>query len=344
MNRNNIIINTKKRVTASDVAAHVGVSRSAVSRAFTDGASIHPEKRAKIMEAAKALGYQPNFFARTLSTPARRKRSNLVAILISDFSSPYQCYLFEELSAVLQLYGKQPMLLNVKQAEDLDDAILRLSGYQVDGAIAVVGSLPAERFGQCLKLSLPLVTLGRTDARGLIPSVQTDNLKAGKLAAARLIAQGLVRLGFVAGRSDGQASNERYRGFSEGALSHGLAAPYRLDAGHYSYRAGFALGERAIDALRGLEGVFCASDALAMGLMDSCREVGRLSVPGRLKVIGCDDVPQAAWQGYQLTSVAQPVTQIAEQVMRLLHIIWRGEEEIPMLTRLEPQLKVRRSG
>ncbi|WP_412524055.1 substrate-binding domain-containing protein [Brenneria populi] len=78
--------------------------------------------------------------------------------------------------------------------------------------------------------------------------------------------------------------------------------------------------------------------------MDSCREVGRSSVPGRLKVIGCDDVPQAAWQGYQLTSIAQPVTQIAEQVMRLPHIIWRGEEEIPMLTRLEPQLKVRRSG
>ncbi|MCG8708752.1 LacI family DNA-binding transcriptional regulator [Brenneria sp. 4F2] len=337
-------MNMNRKVTAQDVATHVGVSRSAVSRAFTDGASIHPEKRVRIIEAAKALGYQPNFFARTLSTPARRKRSNLVAILISDFSSPYQCYLFEELSTALQQHGKQPMLLNVKPAEDLGSAILRLSGYQVDGVIAVVGSLPVECFGQCLKLALPLVTLGRADARGLIPSVQANNLQAGKLAAAHLIDQGLGRLGFVAGRRDGQASNERYRGFSEEALSHGLPAPYRLEAGHYSYRAGFELGDRHIETLRGLEGVFCASDALAMGLMDSCRELGQLSVPEQIKVVGCDDVPQAAWQGYQLTTVAQPVAEIAAQVMRLLQLIWHGEEEIPAMTHLEPQLKVRRSG
>jgi DNA-binding LacI/PurR family transcriptional regulator len=334
----------KKTITASDVAAKVGLSRSAVSRAFTEGASINDDKRAKILEAAKELGYQPNFFARMLSTPSQHQRSHLVAILISDFSNPYQSYLFEELSTKLQLSGKQPILLNVKQADDLDQAILRLSGYQVDGVIAAMGSLPAQNFAQCLKLSLPLVTLGRNDPRGLIPSVQTDNVQAGKLAAAHLISQGLTKIGFVAGRADGQASNERYQGFSEEAISHGLPIPVQFEAGRYGYNAGFQLGMRDIEAFKKLEGVFCASDALAMGLIDSCREVGKPSIPEQLKVIGCDDIPQAQWQAYQLTSVAQPIKQIAEQSLHLLQNIWNGKDKIPAITRVEPQLKVRRSG
>ena len=91
-----------KKVTAADVAAHIGVSRSSVSRAFTEGASIRDDKRRQIMTAAKELGYQPNYFARTLSTPSQKARSNMVAILIGDFANPFQAYLFEELSNALQ--------------------------------------------------------------------------------------------------------------------------------------------------------------------------------------------------------------------------------------------------
>ena len=330
-------------MTASDVAAHLGLSRSAVSRAFTEGASINPAKREKILAAAKELGYQPNFLARTLSTPATRSRSHLVAILISDFSNPFQSFLFEELSTTLQLNGKQPMLLNVKQAEDLDAAILRLSGYQVDAVIAVMGSLPAESFAQCQKLSLPLITLGRADQRGLIPSVQTDNVEAGRLAAQHLLTQGLKKLGFVAGRSDGQASIERYQGFCEILSQRGATPPIRLDAGRYGYSAGFELGVRSIDTLRELEGIFCASDALAMGLIDSCREVSKVAIPEMLRVVGCDDVPQASWQGYQLSSIAQPVPEIAQQVMQLLEKMWLKDGDIPIMTRLAPSLKVRRT-
>jgi len=329
-----------KKITSADVAAHLGISRSSVSRAFTAGASIDPEKREQILAAAQELGYQPNFFARTLSTPAQRQRSHLVAILVSDFSNPYQSYLFEALSSQLQSQGKQPILLNVKQAEDLDAAILRLSGYQVDGVIAVIGSLPAERFGQCLKLSLPLVTLGRSDQRGIIPAVHTDNRAAGALAAQHLRQQGLTRLGYMAGGADGQASNERYQGFCSVLQT----APLLLQAGSYSYRAGFELGIQQQAALRQLQGVFCACDALAMGLLDSCRQQGQLKVPQDLRIIGCDDVPQAAWQGYQLTTVAQPVAAIAQQALQLLQQIWDDQPDISPVTLLAPELKVRSTG
>ncbi|MEZ8646738.1 LacI family DNA-binding transcriptional regulator [Vibrio cyclitrophicus] len=332
---------TKKTVTAQDVAEHVGVSRSAVSRAFTEGASIQADKRDRIIEAAKTLGYQPNLFARTLSTPAQKKRSNLVAILISDFSNPYQSHLFEVLSNRLQQHGKQPMLLNVKHEQDLGQAILRLSGYQVDGVIAVAGSLPVEGFEQCLRLSLPLVTLGRADERGIIPSVQTDNVQAGRLAAEHLIRLGITKLGFIAGRQDGSASNERYQGFKNAVEKQLGFIPEHLCAQSYGYSAGFELAIREIETIRELDGIFCASDALAMGVLDSCRDIARIPVPEQLRIVGCDNVPQAAWQGYQLTTIAQPVNEIAKTVMEKLNSIGSNHPDTPADTRLSPRLKVR---
>lgn len=337
------IMMQNRKVTASDVAEVAGVSRSSVSRAFTEGASIHPKKQQKILDAAKQLGYQPNFFARTLSTPNQKKRSNIVAILVSDLSNPYESYLFEALSSALQGHGKQPMLLNVKQADDLDVAILQLSGYQIDGVVAVVGSLPAEHFHQCLKLSLPLITLGRSDAAGLIPSVQTDNQLAGEMAAKYLLSLGLTRLGFLAGRGDGQASNERYQGFKRYLMAAGCPEPVCLSTGSYRYQAGFEAALQHQQQLQSLDGLFCAADSLALGVMDCCRQALNIAVPAQLRLVGCDDIPMAGWEGYQLTTLAQPVNRIAQQVITLLEGIWAQSENQPNLIKLEPELIVRKS-
>ena len=332
-----------RKVTASDVAEVAGVSRSSVSRAFTEGASIHPKKQQKILEAAKKLGYQPNFFARTLGMPSQKKRSNIVAILVSDLSNPYESYLFEALSSALQGHGKQPMLLNVKQASDLDGAILQLSGYQIDGVVAVVGSLPAEHFHLCLKLSLPLITLGRADATGLIPSVQTNNQLAGEMAAKYLLSLGLSKLGFMAGRGDGQASNERYQGFKRYLMALGQSEPICLSAGSYRYQAGFEAALLHQPQMTSLEGLFCAADSLALGVMDYCRQRLNIEIPQQLRIIGCDNIPMAGWEGYQLTTLAQPVNSIAQQVMILLEGIWTQSCYQPKLIQLEPELIVRKS-
>ena len=116
-----------------------------------------------------------------------------------------------------------------------------------------------------------------------------------------------------------------------------------LTANSYGYSAGFEVATKEMDSLRNLEGIFCASDALAMGVLDSCRDVSHLSVPDQLRIVGCDNVPQAAWQGYQLTTIAQPVTEIAETVMMKLGQIWKNNQEEPTLTRLSPKLIIRRT-
>ncbi|MGF1861648.1 LacI family DNA-binding transcriptional regulator [Photobacterium profundum] len=333
-----------KKITASDVASHLGLSRSSVSRAFTEGASIAPKQKARILDAAKELGYQPNLFARTLSTPSQKAKSHLVAILVSDFSNPYQSYLFEVLSAALQNNGKMPMLVNINRDTDLDTAILRLSGYQVDGVIAVAGSLPVQSFEQCLKLKLPLVTLGRSDPNHMIPSIQTDNHLAGKLAARHLLSKGLTQLGYIMGREDGEASIARHAGFRSELNATGINIHTTFFAGRYGYSAGFEVGVRHSEDIRQLQGIFCASDTLAFGLIDSCNQVNGISIPGQLHIIGCDDVPMASWQGYQLTTIAQPVHAIAEMALHYLETLWADKTLAPSAPiRLPPELMVRRT-
>ncbi|CAH0536115.1 LacI family DNA-binding transcriptional regulator [Vibrio marisflavi] len=331
----------KRKITSSDVAAYVGVSRSAVSRAFTKGASIHAAKRDRILKAAKELGYHPNIFARTLSTPGQNKRSNLVAVLVAEVSNCYESYLFEKLSTELQKHGKQPILMNIKHPEEMDEAILRLSGYQVDGVIAIAGSLPEESFVKCLELSLPMVTLGRADDSGHVPFVKTDNFESGRLVAKYFASEGVQKVGYVSGLEDGMASRERHEGLKSVFQELGLEQPVLIPAGSYSYGAGYEAAKQNLQQIQKLDGLFCACDALALGVSDCCKIEANMQIPNDLRLVGCDDIPQAAWEGYKLTTVAQPVDSIVMQVISLLDKLWSDEEDIPSIVKLAPNLVIR---
>lgn len=325
------------RMTASALATLLGVSRSAVSRAFTPGTRLDPAKREMILQAARTHGYQPNVFASTLSTPNGRSRSHLVAILMGDFANPFQSWLFAELTRELQAHGKLPVLLNVDEVEALDQAILRLGSYQVDGVLAVVGSLAENCLAQCVNLELPLVLLGRSDPGGRVPSVQTDNHLAGRLAAEHLLARGARRTGFLEGRMDGEASRARGAGFAAAIQAAGLEPPCVLTAGRYSHAAGLAIWQTHAQLLTELDGLFCASDTLAMGVVDGGRHMPTLA---NLQIVGCDDIPQAGWPAYRLTTIAQPVQRLAsEAVQRLLQRIETpATDEALAVTYLPPTL------
>ncbi|MDN2483352.1 substrate-binding domain-containing protein [Vibrio agarivorans] len=210
-------------------------------------------------------------------------------------------------------------------------------------ALFLLGMLTVYPIISVVYSAFPLVTLGRADGLGNVPSVQTDNQMAGKLAAEHLLGLGCKRLGYLAGRRDGQASIERWQGFSKVVCAELGTAPQILEAGRYGYSAGFETAVKSTEALRELDGVFCASDALALGLVDACQQFAGINIPNQLRVVGCDNVPQAAWQGYQLTTVAQPVKDIAVQALQALENIGREHSANKPIIRVKPFLKVRKT-
>lgn len=129
-------MSVKGAVSARDVAEAAGVSRTAVSRTFTPGASVSPTTRAKVMAAAEALGYQVNNLARGLT----RAESGLVALIVAELETPYRSLLVSALTNRLQSAGKVAMIINTDRSDASVEAALRQAiGYRTDAAIVLSG-------------------------------------------------------------------------------------------------------------------------------------------------------------------------------------------------------------
>src|SRR5689334_19053409 len=123
----------RNSITARELARMIGVSQSAVSRAFTPGASIAPELREKILQYAATVDYQPNAIASMLS----KRRTNIVGIVISEMQNPFYPALLERLSQELQKIGFQSLLFNITAGANLQEQLSALRRYNVDAVIVI---------------------------------------------------------------------------------------------------------------------------------------------------------------------------------------------------------------
>ncbi|OZG75245.1 hypothetical protein BTA51_02350 [Hahella sp. CCB-MM4] len=326
-----------RRVTSEDVARLAGVSRSAVSRTFTPGASVSDTTRDLVVQAARKLGYRPNALARSLTG----QQSGLVAVVMAEFTNPYQSQVFYALTQALQKLDKVPMLVTPDETGDINSSMQLVGAYQVDSAIIAAGSLSLQATQICLTMGIPSVLMGRDDPYGKICSVQTDNEMIGQLAADHLLACGATRLGYIGGPPDGQASQEREKGFFEQLRRRGSDPLGYCDNPDYSYQSGFQSALALLKRYPNLDGLFCACDALAFGAMDALRQQRGIHIPEDIQVVGADNVPMADWPGYQLTTISQPIELLTQAVMENLQTILSQGQSLARSRRIMPWLVAR---
>ncbi len=321
--------------TLKDVAERAGVSRAAVSRCFTDGASISARMRARVEAAATALGYQPNMLARGLMT----RRTQLIGLVSNNFHNPAFLEIFDLFTRGLQDRGLRPLLVNLTDEVDPAKSVKLLRSYSVDGVVLASSELPggfAEGFAQA---GLPVVhAFGRAGRAGDISMVGIDNVRAGRMAAETLIARGYTRIGFMGGPRDASTTQDRLAGFEAAAA--GRVAVTVSFAGAYSFAAGRAEMARLLAGDR-CEAYFCGDDVLSIGAMSAAADAG-LGVPDDLGLIGLNDMEMAGWANINLTTIHQPFAaivagsialmvarladpdQAAQTVLHPCHIVERG--------------------
>lgn len=302
-------MNDKKWIKAEDVAKLAGVSRSAVSRAFTPGASVSPKTRAKVQAAAEALGYQVNIIARTMNTGS----SNFIGIITSGFDNPFRSKLLAPLIHQLALHGFMPLLMNADDPQQLAPSLKHLLSYHVAGVIITSGAPPLELAEEYLARKIPVTLINRHAELPGCDRVSSDNALGGKLAA-ELLHEGQCRdVGFIGENRDNFSTRQRYEGFIRHAS--GLAVtPHFCETG--GYQSGFAAARRLAAERPGLQALFCATDMLAIGAMDGLRADNPAAVLPA--IIGFDDIPQAEWQPYQLTTIQQDTMQLAYHAVEML--------------------------
>lgn len=300
-----------RRVTSFDVARVAGVSRAAVSRAFTPDASVSPKTREKIYQAAKELGYRVNYLARSLTN----KRSDLVGVVAAGLDNPFRTLQIEHLARTLISRNFRPILLPTSKEADTSTVIGQLLHYAVSGVIVTSDAPPTEICEQCAAEGVPIVLINKGDDIPFVDRIISDDRSAGHLAADHLIDAGARRLAVIAAPSVSYTARRRSDAFLSRCRQRGVEAQL-LTVVVNDYPCGYdiasKLGPMAID------GVFCANDYMACGVVDQLMHGRSREDTPATRVVGHDDIPQASWAAYELTTIRQPCDLQAEQTIDLL--------------------------
>ena len=331
---------TVKRVTSIDVAKLAGVSQSSVSRVFSPNANVSAEKRERILAAAHQLGYKPNVLARGLITQS----TNLIGVVVADVASLFYANFLSALTQRLSAIGKQIILFNVGLTQTADDVLPTLLSYQVDALIIAATTLSTDMAADCARNGTPVILFNRDVELDQVSSISIDNEAGARQIAELMLSNGHQRFGYIAGIVSTQTNRRRERGYFDRLRQAGIDTILRAQ-GDYSYESGKAAALQLLTRADRPDALFCASDPMALGAIDAARSLG-LRVPQDVSVAGFDNVPQAAWAAYQLTTIAQPMDALLDATMNRLEDRLSGvvEEGFRPKTKLIPgQLIVRQS-
>ncbi len=312
-----------KKVTIREVAAECGLSVSAVSQVLNGKEIGIPQKtKEKVRAAAEKLRYRPNSAARSLVT----SRSDTVGVLVPDISNAFFGESFKEIQRRMGEEGFDVLLCSGDGTAKQDERFLRLfaargaDGLIVAPAAETLDEKNAEKFAALLEeIRIPYVYLDRYPAQ-LCARVSADHRAGGYAAAQCLLKNGHTKIGCIAGPAALVGARLRLEGFCD-ALAEAGIRPLAINAPFTAEG-----GERAAKALfgRGLTALFASDDLQAYGAMRAAAETG-VRIPDDVSLVGYDDLQFSALANPPLTTISQPVKDMANAASELLLRRMRGE-------------------
>jgi DNA-binding LacI/PurR family transcriptional regulator len=321
-------------ISAHEVAERAGVSRSAVSRTFTHGASVSEATREKVLRAAEELGYQVNDLARGLLA----SRSQLVGMIASDPETPFRSLQIAALSRLLVESGRVPVLITTDGSVAGQASHANLLRYRAQATVVLSG-MPSRAFIELAQRNgQPLIVIGRNEDGP--DHIRINNTLAAATAVQVFAARGMQRIGMVTSGVGSPNLIEREQAYVEAARGRGLEV-FVERAERTDYEGGSRAASLLLSPARRVEGVFCVNDLMAIGLMDYARNMLGLRLPDDLSVIGFDDIPQASWGAYRLTTFQQSADRQAREVLRILDQRISQPAAPPIVTQLDVPLIMR---
>ncbi|PHR92912.1 MAG: transcriptional regulator [Robiginitomaculum sp.] len=308
----------KQPVTIKEVAEKAGVSQMTVSRVINRQGLVKEATREKVEQTISELHYRPNLMARRLAGG----KSLFIGLV---YHNPSQGYLSKLLVGALNACrdGGHHLVLEDLSSEDGElnpQAVIdRLRQSGLDGIILtppisnnpdVIAALQKEG------IAYVGIAPGATDPDGL--RVEIDDAEAADSMTQYLIDQGHRRIGFVMGHKDHAASISRYNGFKLAMKRNNLEInPDHVETGAFTYYSGIEAGRKILTTKTPPTAIFASNDDMAAGMIAAARGFG-FKVPKDISVVGFDDTDLATTFWPQLTTVRQPIAQMAEKSVDLL--------------------------
>jgi DNA-binding LacI/PurR family transcriptional regulator len=320
-----------------DVAERAGVSLATASRVATGSAPVREETRNRVESAMRELLYVP---------PARAESSQAIGLFVPEFGNPVFAALAEAMESHAARAGLATILCNTHGSAQRElDYVRMLLERRVEGMVFISAEITDIRgehshYAQLLERGARLVFVNGGTTQLEVTSVGVDERAAGRIATEHLIGLGHERIGFVAGRPYALPTREknlgrldalRAAGFEDGAVAH---AEFSVPGGRKALRELLALPETERPT-----GVICSSDLMAIGAMQEAAAQS-LRVPDELSVVGFDGIDAATWTEPPLTTVEQPIHEIARTAVSALRAqVDRPVERQPSYV-FRPRLRV----
>lgn len=309
----------KGQPTLEQVAAHAGVGRGTVSRVVNGSTHVSEPTRAAVLKAVQELGYVPNRAARSLVT----RRTDTVALLISEseeriFGQPFFASIVRGISAGVSESSRQLLLAMAQSPEELSRFDHYLTTQHVDGVLllSLHGDDPLPRHLE--ERGVPMVLGGRPSGWTGGHFVDVDNRGGAAVAVEHLMERGRRRIATVTGPPDMTAGQGRYEGYVDALTAAGIEPdPSLVSVGDFSEAGGERAMTELLERRPDIDGVFAASDLMAIGALRVLRLSNR-AVPDDVAVVGFDDSPLARLTDPPLTTVHQPAEQMGRDMARLL--------------------------
>jgi DNA-binding LacI/PurR family transcriptional regulator len=306
--------------TLEEVGEVAGVSRATVSRVVNGSPRVSPDARRSVERAIRKLGYTPNPAARALVT----RRTDTIALVISEpetrvFSDPFFLEVVRGISAVIADTQLQIVLLLADGPRGHQKVERYVRQGHVDGVVLISlhGADPLPRV--LAKANMPTVLLGRVLGRpAVIPSVDVDNRRGAREAVEHLVSLGRRTVATITGPLDMCAGVDRLDGYRDAITLAGLRGGEALvEGGDFGEESGYRGMQLLLRRRPKVDGLFAASDLMAAGALRALRDAGR-RVPEDVAVVGFDDAPLARHTIPPLTTMRQPMDDVARAMAELL--------------------------
>ena len=323
------------RVTMQQVAAEAGVSVSTVSKVMNGRYGVSSQTFDHVSAVINRMGYETSLVARSL----RNARTNVIGLLVADFE-PFSTEVLKGAADAIRGTGYELVAYSASGRFDERPHHPRQvapfpADVLVDGAVLVTPTVTDVQYDG------PVVAVDPHTGRSSLPTVAADNLQGARMGVDFLLDLGHRRIGMVTGRADLVSAQLRERGYREAHAAAGVPVDETLLAD------GAFDPEQARDAARSLLGlpepptaIFAANDISALATLEVAAELG-VDVPGRLSVVGFDNIPESALSHPPLTTVQQPMRQMGHDAIAMLVALIAGhtvdETHVTLETTLVPR-------
>lgn len=331
-------------VTLKDIAEHLGIDTSTVSRALSSDKRnlVNPATRRRVIEAAEVLGYRGNRQASAL----RRGRTGIIGVIVADLGNPFIGPVLRGIASGLAGQGLLPIMTETQDSSDeLARICDKLLAQRVDAVICAAGRHADQATLKRLAKEVPTVLAVRQFPNSGITTVSHDDVGGGRLAAEHLLALGHTRLAMLMGPQDIGSFEGRTRGFSDAIAAAGAECILVDEAIRLpTLDGGRQLMSQLLEHVVGDHptAIFAQNDSIAIGAMHLARAHG-LRCPEDVSIVGYNDVPLTAHLTPALTTIRLPAYETGRLAAELVATLIANPDRPASTVTLSPELVVRES-